>query len=416
MKRRKPLPRMGVRTNAHDTARCFLVSVVVVACGFYVCGLWLESIRLVPASDAPSQSQVGSLMESLWRLEPLGLEDSSTPRPRNFLPSLAAGRGQRFPSIEDRVRVYMGDWYLTPCDIKENYNHHDKDGKDISFASGGIVYEYNHTDQTVLLSQPWRTNNTTSLSQLRVTTNAEGKDLFFARRSDFQNCKQSFQNAKKRLLNECNDISISVPLSLLWDDAQRPPSQGETPPPPPILLRISDGSRGYKVPSFHHCRAPRSPEAIQLQHRQKKVCSNDIRNTTLSPIVWNLNSARYMGSLQKVAYNDYYWRDKKDMAVFRGALTSKEKTFRNLDDAINCRRLSRCRLAMLYGNSSLVNAKLTPGSKGEVGHLRNTTFNGVNVAGQSLSMKELLRHKAIIFLPGNGTNPKCFVPHLFDFF
>ena len=413
MERRKPLPRTGVRRNVRNTARCLLVSVVVVACGFYVCRLWLESIRLVPASDATSQS----LMESLWALGPFGLEDSSTPRPRNFLPSLAAGRGQRFPSIEDRVRVYMGDWYLTPCDSKDNDNHHDKDGKDSSFSSGGILYEYNHTDQTVLLSQPWRTNNTTSLSQLRVTTNAEGNDLFFAKRSVYENCEQSFQNAKKRYLKECNDISMSVPLSLLWDDAaQRPPSQGEKPPPPPpILLRISDGSRSYTVPSFHHCRRSRSLEAIQLQHRQKKVCSNSIRNTTLSPIVWNLNSARYMGNLQKVTYNDYYWRDKKDMAVFRGTLTSNEKMLRNVDDAINCRRLSRCRLAMLYGNSSLVNAKLTPGSKGQVGRLRNTTFNGVNVAGQGLSVKELLQHKAIIFLPGNGTNPKRFVPPLFDF-
>jgi len=54
-----------------------------------------------------STSPTGALVEVDPTLYDLSIE-------RTFLPT-PTDRSDRFPSIEERIRLYMGDWYLPPC-------------------------------------------------------------------------------------------------------------------------------------------------------------------------------------------------------------------------------------------------------------------------------------------------------------
>ena len=400
-----------IPTNLSILAFVVLLCLVASGVGFY------KSIHLVTITteyhNNNGDNKQGSSLEFL-SITRFFDQLTTSGRSKPLLPDLREGRSQRFPTVEERVRIYMGHWYLPPCDPTKN----------------GILYQYNYSDHTVHLliqsttSQNGNNNVTdnvtsaasesiaTTPSSLVISTNA-GSHLFFAKQSDYQQCDKTYRK-DMRVQRECIDIRKSVPFSLLWNQSannnnksptmirQIQENQEQSQPPPPILLRISDGPRMHLVPSFHYCRVIQA--APRYENNNNASCKTNVTAASpkhLSPIVWNLNSDRFYGALHHVAGRDSLWHEKKDVAVFRGTLTGGEKADAKDDTAAACQHYPRCRVVLMYHNSTRVDSKLT-GERLVRQRLRNHTVNGVQVLGERLSMSDLLRYKALIFLPGNG--------------
>jgi hypothetical protein len=113
---------------------------------------------------------------------------------------------------------------------------------------------------------------------------------------------------------------------------------------------------------------------------------------------------------------DIPWRQKKNAAVFRGALTGvatkldfmkkvnelKAQDRQDPDNLaeIKCLMLDRCRLVYKNGNASLLDAKLV--TRHAVPNEIPNHIRGIDVFGDYMSKQKMLKYKAIIMLEGNG--------------
>lgn len=136
-------------------------------------------------------------------------------------------------------------------------------------------------------------------------------------------------------------------------------------------------------------------------------------------VITKLTYQRHFGMLDEIPVADIPWTDKKDGAIWRGALTGmKRNGFRVVQSAtaastnnINnklemCMSMQRCKLVYTHAASALVNASLV----GVVAyHSHNMlsepvvpeVLQGVRLYGPRVSYHEILQYKAIIMLEGN---------------
>lgn len=177
---------------------------------------------------------------------------------------------------------------------------------------------------------------------------------------------------------------------------------------------LSDSPRRPKprVPVFKKCRQSIAGgmEGIILltNHRCSTGGQRLLYREYSQPIIWRLNSKRHYGTVSKVSPVDIPWRDKKDVAVFRGGLTGRSKLDTKTSDTNNetmsgynvCMRLQRCQLVYNTANSPLVDARITNTFQGIVPDV----LAGVSLVGDILDLKRMLEYKAIIMLEGNDVS------------
>lgn len=120
------------------------------------------------------------------------------------------------------------------------------------------------------------------------------------------------------------------------------------------------------------------------------------------PIIWLFNSKRHYGTIPKVGHWDIPWKDKRDVAVFRGGsngLINLNTTDIN-DEHLVCMSMQRCKLVYNAANSTLVDARLTNTRGGLVPDI----LDGVHLLGDRMDLKTMLEYKAIIMLEGNDVS------------
>ena len=310
-----------------------------------------------------------------------------------LLPSFPVGRSKRFPSIEERVKVYMGHWYLPPCDKADAVYY--------SYSQ----YKNNRSEQTVVML--------TKGNELvhRLGTSAASRKPFFAKQSDFENCNEKYKH-DKRIRHECMDVQETIPRSLLWkettaktiainpdkmmNDTMVANDDDDDNKKPPIVLRFGDDSDMQRIPTIQKWKPALSSE--ELANLTTGNCSrHDVLSQPLPPVVWLLNSKRHYRFVHNVADADTVWELKKNRAIFRGGLTGFGR-YPNLTNEDRCDLYPRCSLVLRYANSSLVDAKLTSTLR----RLNSSVVNGINLVGKKVSLGEQLQYKAVIFLEGNG--------------
>jgi Glycosyl transferase family 90 len=180
-----------------------------------------------------------------------------------------------------------------------------------------------------------------------------------------------------------------------------------------LLKSVTDDLK-YQCYQKNERRAPVDTEGDNLSFG-----IGDYQSIHLEPIIFKLKTQRHYGKIYNVAEADLIpWEEKKNQAVFRGALTGlypndlKGADIAKLSIVERCRLLERCWLTYSHASSKLVDVRLTePYGKSrmipstitpepdDVKFIANEPTVALN--GDSLTMKDLLEYKALIMLEGN---------------
>ena len=327
--------------------------------------------------------------------------------------STGSTRKRRFPSVDERVKLYMGNWYSPPCD-----------------SSDGIHYfEQNESIKTSFnVKIPSSTGN--SSTTYEILARVEADRIFVLQTEELAECAklsnvpqiargeqestEAFKLKKKALILKtmrlyCLDALDSLVPALLHAKAELDTTEYF----PPLLVQFGDLQHSHEygflnVPHFKKYRRVATKEEVSnsasplcLSGRRNPLCKSTATSSQdlhLQPIVWKLSVSRHYSRLPLVEQQDISWNHKKPMAVFRGELTGSLKTHDPyLSDEENCLQWPRCRLVYRNSHSSLVDAKLTSTRK----RMPNV-LNGVSLVASKMPLEGMMEYKAVIMLEGNG--------------
>jgi hypothetical protein len=296
-------------------------------------------------------------------------------------------RSLRFPSAEERVKIYMSNWYVPPC-------------------QGGNFIEISDINVTSLAVRESITtrqsDNKESGRTLVFKNDVLINRIFFLDRHKLWDCAyhgvspaaycRDVQYTLLPALDRVNNGSV-IPIFFQFGDLAY--SHGLGPVNIPHIRKIRYATTKVNlsaVTSSKECYSgPRDPLITNLQ------------NKPLQPIIWNLNTPRHYAMLAYVQNNDTLWSLKINKAVFRGALTGlmRAKNEKGKSAFDNCMLSQRCRLVFQHDKSTLVDARLTPPVSPVALGFINKTVNGVSLFDKMFTMQQMLQYKAIIILEGN---------------
>jgi hypothetical protein len=328
-------------------------------------------------------------------------------------------RENRFPSVEERVKIYMSNWYVPPCS---------------EYQEGYFRFEYFHDEKKKwpkLLIHPIQNHplvNGSSIIEVESILTAD--QLFFMDQQIIMNCANAtFEGAAEKDKRQleiatrvkfrhnmrmyCHDVRDSLFAAfrhVRWeaDDDKNPGKRKLT---APTLLQFGDSKHShiYGDVVIPHIKKFRSASITkqELSRVTSSECYSSPRDalSTLhgtafnqfQPIVWKLATHRHFEKLYEVYQQDTPWYKKKDMGVFRGQLTgSREGYDKNVSDEQNCIKMKRCRLVYNNANSTLIDALLT-NTRGRL----PSVLNGVTLLAGKVDLGTLLEYKGIIMIEGN---------------
>lgn len=304
---------------------------------------------------------------------------------------LGLPRSERFPSREERVKIYMSNWFVPPC---PSYN---EGLARFEVVDGGHEWPVYNLQEALDISN--HTNYT-------IQSSIEPDTAFVLDRATVMDCAVRIGNPRfadrvqfrSNMYMYCLDVANSVLPAM--DHVQ-----WEGTDVPPIILQFGDLKHSHyyqfvRLPHLKKFRIAAKPEELELV--TSKECYDGPRNPVkdgivLQPIVWKLATRRHYGLVDQVIDKDRPWEQKRNMAVFRGQLTGSRDGFnKKLSDVENCLNLRRCRLVYDHANSTVINARLT-NTRGRLPDI----LNGVNLTTASVTTRHLLRYKGIVMLEGN---------------
>ena len=99
-------------------------------------------------------------------------------------------RSNRFPSVDDRVRIYMGRWYVPPC------QESDKVGFKLI---NNTVRRSGQPEQFFLVRELYQADHPKRQRTFVLTKSVQNTRVFYLDRQELQNC------SAERLKNYCSD-------------------------------------------------------------------------------------------------------------------------------------------------------------------------------------------------------------------
>lgn len=261
-------------------------------------------------------------------------------------------RSERFPSKEQRLRLYLGDWQ--------------------GECRKPIPYYRVNATSLVARETDWK------FRRLELSSRPILDFMFWIDPPLLRECATNSSAVKEKaklLRRYCNDS---------WDL-----SKSAT----PVLIQFGDrtGSKELGQVSL--------PQIRKVRQRLERYGECWKRDTPHEAIIWKLNAFRHYHHIFEVDAIDIPWNQKRGVAVFRGILTGEESENMPTDDYSVCMQWARCRLVYEHAGSKLVDAKLT-GTRKRV----NSTINGIEITARKLSAEQQMRNKAIVMLEGNDVS------------
>jgi hypothetical protein len=326
-------------------------------------------------------------------------------------------RSERFPSVEERVKLYMSNWYHPPCQNASIGKFAGKYQKSTITPNGS-----NESWPTLTISDPWVS---ASEKNMIIDSYVTPDRNMVLHRATIEDCARSVAqynrqgkfitetriNRRWNLNTYCSEV---VELMNVMDQLDREDSDTT-----PILAIFGDGEGlcvcapgTFEIPLFAKYRAGTTKDYIAQvtgSNLRNESCLNDARpplktayhqdvySNRLSPILWKLNLVRHWNPLPGAMRADTPWDQKKDCAFWGGVITGK---FQGNTDLELCLSNQRCRFVFEHANSKLIDARIT----NTRGLLKNSTINGTNVAKPSLGVDIIQQFKIIICFQGNDVS------------
>ena len=365
-----------------------------------------------------------------------GAEGSTKSETQHVVPNI---RANRFPSVTERVKLYMSNWYNPPCedDVDAFVGYwFDKSASSGSKNKKKKKKKKKKEDWPTLRVDAYENHpivNQTTRVMTNIKSIIEPDMLFFMDEDTLLNCADWDYDEEEAKENEdpfLDRVIFRHNMRIYCEDVQKlllpawrhlrflekkksSKEKAETSSPPPVLLQFGDNkqSHDFKDVNIPHIKKFRSaatqPEDLSevtsgACHSSsgsniRKALNSAHGQTRFQPIVWKLASDRHFKKLYDVYRYDTQWKNKKPMAVFRGQLTgSRDGYDKHMSDEENCHNMKRCRLVYNHANSTLIHARLTS-TRGRLPDV----LNGVELLANKTKIDDLLEYKGIIMIEGN---------------
>lgn len=379
-----------------------VIAVVSLLCQFAtLLRLEMYTYLIVGDSTIPPVSLLSQRNQAIQKVAALATEDSEEPEdltPKPTYPEAdilrdqmanpdyldyVNGRRLRFPSVDERVRVYTSTWYAPPC---------------ANNTEGFVYYRYpKNTESSLELKYHFQKSPFANQSVM-MTTEVKSDTMFHVRESALADCVENNPNPAMRVIF-CPELAkFILPFrSEVFDE------MGGT---VPLIAQVGDAaaSRGYGVanlPVIKKNRHAVSKATLEAMTSPECIVGPRMVHPTqhrYSPIVWKLQYKRHFKRFNFLAGEDIPWNAKKGMAVFRGAFTGPN--IDHIDDPKErCLATPRCNLVVNAADSKIVNAKLTT-----LDSKVPEDLDGVGLLGERMDRPSLLRYKVLIMLEGNDVS------------
>ena len=348
----------------------------------------------------------------------------------------------RFPSVEERVKVYMSNWYVPPCPKVT--------GSSIQFT----IRDLKSADELIPNMASKRSMSTADATKSTVTSH----DLMPLQQvivQEVQGFRPGDEAVRKGTFIVQDNITMAQLVYLRpkyvkhcaeHTNNEYCPDLVETLLPAlerahlnhnirldniPVIAQFGDSGmiRGFNqnnnkwdaFPALPHIMKFRyrfeDPDAIAAMtasdcHKGPPPLFKSFQSSKYfdfyQPILWKVTSARHYGMISKIPTFDIPYEKKKDMVVFRGALTGlynegyKATMKATISDRDKCLLIQRCRLVYKSAESPIVDAKLTTAiiKAGEENEIPDKIGN-VELFGSKLNYEQMLSYKGVIMLEGN---------------
>jgi hypothetical protein len=328
-------------------------------------------------------------------------------------------RSSRFPTVDERVRVYMTNWYAPPCgdDGNNNNNSNNKPDAFVRYTTevkGGV--------ETMLFIET-RTEKEKKRGPLRtfsINATVGFDELHYTKTklAAFQDCTNAYcSDMVKYLFPVIPPSDRDLPILFQFSDAEKTRAYSTTKgktvayPNTPLFKKfryaLSQVERERMTAPCHELPRPVPVTAAQEQHQHDVadgVLSGARTVVTSQPIVFKLKIQRHYGYLTSIPEVDRPWSDKQNRAIFRGQFTGKLPANHNATTAIEqCILLPRCNLVHASAASLLVDAKLALPIL-EARKDFASVLDGIELYSERVSLQDMLSYKAIIMLEGNDVS------------
>ena len=321
-------------------------------------------------------------------------------------------RENRFPSVNERVKLYMSNWYVPPCpgnkDGMIRYEYVSHEGSEWpSLKVHGYPSSHPLIDNTVIMELE-------SIVQPDMAFFMNDEVIASCARADFNETTET-DKRERQLVSRikfrfnmrmyCHDVKTSFLTA--WNHVQWEDEESKA---PPALFQFGDNKNSHvygavNVPIIKKFRSAFTKPVDLEKVTRNKECYSTPRDVMISihhkerfqPIVWKLATHRHYDKLYQVYQKDTVWDKKKNAAIFRGQLTgSRDGYDKKLSNEENCLRLKRCRLVYKHANSTIIDASLTS-TRGRLPDV----LNGVPLITRKVDMSDMMEFKGLIMIEGN---------------
>ena len=288
-------------------------------------------------------------------------------------------RSDRFPSVDQRVQIYMHYWYKPLCQpIHIKYTLEDNGPFTIL-----ILPEEKDSEETVFraIVSP---DEKIMLERAVVDDCARTKVQQFIR-GPRSNTEELVHN-RGRMRSYCQNVQDLMQINDLLDAKNSRVT--------PLLAHFGDISViDNRVPMIGKWREAMTTEELERLTTQK--CIND-RPLKTPSIIWKVETTRHWEPIERSRVKDIQWEEKKLAAIWRGAFTGNGHSRSSMSEIDHCRQNQRCRFVLEHIDSKIIDA----GIDDTVGLIADS-INGIKITKPRLSMKEIQRYKILISFEGN---------------
>jgi hypothetical protein len=302
-------------------------------------------------------------------------------------------RKDRFPTVEDRVKLYMHRWYH-PCKRQLKYSRDDSGAYPIlrvqgdDFSNESMHSEYAaviEPDKTLMLDRPFVEDCARTESDLR-----REKQL---RTPALNTSKYIFH--RHSLRSYCSDVVDLVDIN----DKLNAKYFRST----PLVTSFGDimaiDRNNNRVPLIGKWRKALTRQELDRLTRTSHCQDHEDLKAEIPPVIWKLESIRHWDPIEPSIREDTAWEKKKASVTWRGAFTGRahhKTSDSKMTELEHCRENQRCSFVLDHASSKLIDA----GLDSTVGLISNTV-SGVILTKERLSMAKIQKHKVIISLEGN---------------